>query len=64
VHYGLPRGLGGLVDVISSPAWATASGLLLYAAAAEAREDRTRQRGGLSVKGMMSSLRGMFSDLL
>ena len=33
VRYGLPRGLGGLVDVISSPTWATASGLLLYAQA-------------------------------
>jgi cell division protein FtsA len=64
VRYGLPRGLGGLVDVISSPAWATASGLLLYAVAAEANQDRARQRPGFSVRGVMSSLRGMFSDLL
>ena len=64
VRYGLPRGLGGLVDVISSPAWATASGLLLYAVAAEANQDRARQRQGLSMRGVMSSLRGMFSDLL
>ncbi|HEX9668977.1 MAG TPA: hypothetical protein VGC93_05780, partial [Thermoanaerobaculia bacterium] len=27
----LTAGLGGLVDVISSPSWSTASGLLLYA---------------------------------
>ncbi len=65
VRFGLPRGLGGLVDVISSPAWATCSGLLLYAVAAEAREDKSRQRsGGFSVRGMVSSLKGMFSDLL
>lgn len=64
VRYGLPRGLGGLVDVISSPAWATASGLLLYAVAAEANQDKVKQRSGFSVRGMMSSLRGMFSDLL
>ena len=30
VRFGLPQRLGGLVDVISSPSWCTASGLLLY----------------------------------
>lgn len=64
VRYGLPRGLGGLVDVISSPAWCTASGLLLYALAAEANQDRARQRGGFSVRGVVASLKGMFADLL
>ncbi len=64
VRYGLPRGLGGLVDVISSPAWATASGLLLYAVGAEKGESRGGSRRAFSVRGMMSSLRGMFSDLL
>lgn len=64
VRYGLPRGLGGLVDVISSPAWCTASGLLLYAIQAESSTGRARQRAGLSVKGVVSSLKGMFSDLL
>ncbi len=64
VRFGLPQGLGGLVDVISSPAWATCSGLLLYAVAAEAREDKSRQRSGFTMRGMVSSLRGMFSDLL
>ena len=29
VRYGLPRGLGGLLDVIRIPTWSTASGLLL-----------------------------------
>jgi cell division protein FtsA len=65
VRYGLPRGLGGLVDVIGSPSWATASGLLVYALAAEESQGRTqKKKAGFSVRGMMGSLRGMFSDLL
>ncbi len=32
VRRGLPRGIGGLVDVVKSPQHATAVGLLLYAA--------------------------------
>lgn len=64
VRYGLPAGLTGLVDVISSPAWATASGMLLYAAASQDRRGRARRRGGWNVKGVVGSLRGMFSDLL
>jgi cell division protein FtsA len=64
VRWGTPRGLGGLVDVVSSPAWATASGLLVYAANAENRDARHSSRRGFSVRGMMNSLRGMFSDLL
>ncbi|HSL81850.1 MAG TPA: cell division protein FtsA [Thermoanaerobaculia bacterium] len=64
VRYGLPAGLTGLVDVISSPAWATASGMLLYAAASEERRGRAKRRGGWTVKEALGSLRGMFSDLL
>jgi cell division protein FtsA len=65
VRYGLPRGLGGLVDVISSPTWATASGLLLYALAAEENQGKLQpKRTGFSMRGVMGSLRGMFSDLL
>ncbi len=64
VRYGLPRGLGGLVDVISSPTWATASGLLLYARAAEESQGKVQKKTGFSVRGMVGSLRGMFSDLL
>ncbi len=64
VRYGLPSGLSGLVDVISSPAWATASGMLRYGMASEERRGRSRKRGGWSVKGMVGNLRGMFSDLL
>ncbi len=64
VRFGVPQGLGGLIDVISSPAWSTCSGLLLYAAAAEAREDKNAKRAGFSMRTMFSSFRGMFSDLL
>ncbi len=64
VRYGLPRGLGGLVDVISSPTWATASGLLLYARNAEESQNKVQKKSGFSVRGMVGSLRGMFSDLL
>jgi cell division protein FtsA len=63
VRYGLPQGLGGLVDVISCPTWAAASGLLQYA---QVSVDRTRRVGktGFTMRGMVTSIRGMFSDLL
>ncbi len=64
VRYGLPQGLGGLVDVISCPTWCAASGLLLYARASEAHQARSGRRMGFSVRGMVGSLRGMFTDLL
>ena len=63
VRYGLPRGLGGLVDVISSPGWATASGLLLYAQGAEASQVKVQKKAGFSMRNVMGSLRGIFSDL-
>ncbi|MEO8502282.1 MAG: cell division protein FtsA [Acidobacteriota bacterium] len=64
VRYGLPAGLGGLVDVISSPAWACSSGLLLYAHAAEQTQNKAAKKAGFSMRNVMGSLRGMFSDLL
>lgn len=63
VRYGLPQGLGGLVDVISSPTWTAASGLLLYGRNSEDRHSRTVNTG-FSVRGVVTSLRSMFSDLL
>ncbi len=64
VRYGLPQGLGGLVDVIRSPIWCTASGLLLYGHAAEASQRQKASRGGFSVRNVVGSLKGMFADLL
>lgn len=64
VRYGLPHGLGGLVDVISSPTWCTAAGLLLHGLATETRRERSGRRPGLSMRGMVHNLRSIFSDLL
>lgn len=64
VRYGLPQGLGGLVDVISSPTWCTASGLLLYGRAAEEEHLRSSRRSPFSVRQMVGSLRNMFADLV
>lgn len=64
VRYGLPRGLGGLVDVINSPAWATAAGLVRYAQAQEAASQRGLRRPLFSFKTMVHGLREMFVDLL
>ncbi len=63
VRYGLPQGLGGLVDVINSPSWCTASGLLLYGYEAERNHNKTRRRT-FTVRKLIGSLRGVFSDLL
>lgn len=66
VRYGLPQRLGGLVDVISSPMWCTASGLLLYGLSAEQAQNKKKQtRKRLpSMRTLLGSLRGVFSDLL
>ncbi|HVS03151.1 MAG TPA: cell division protein FtsA [Thermoanaerobaculia bacterium] len=64
VRYGLPRGLGGLVDVINCPTWCTASGLILYGLGAERRRDRDGRRQSLSVRQVMGSIKNMFADLL
>ena len=64
VRYGLPQGLGGLVDVISSPTWCTASGLLLYGLAAEQNRSKHRQRRSFTMRKLIGTLRGVFSDLL
>ncbi len=64
VRHGLPRGLGGLVEVIHSPAWSTTAGLLLWGQMADRKQQRKRGRSGFSVRDMMGSLRGMFEDLL
>ena len=63
VRYGMPRGLGGLVDVISSPTWSSASGLLLYGHQSEALRGRNR-RQSFTFRRMIDSVKGVFSDLL
>ncbi|MEL7059535.1 MAG: cell division protein FtsA [Acidobacteriota bacterium] len=65
VRYGLPQRLSGLVDVLSSPRWSTASGLLLYGLQAE---QRLGTRRPLTVRhawaNFRSNLRSVFNDLL
>lgn len=64
VRYGLPRGLGGLVDVINNPTWASASGLLLYGRDAEDCRRRSHQMRTFKVRRFLDTVRGVFSDLL
>ncbi len=63
-RYGMPKGMGGLVDVISSPTWSTASGLLLYGLHAAQNEQRKAKSKGFSMGGMLGNFREIFSDLL
>ncbi len=64
IRYGLPRGFGGLIDVINSPTWCSASGLLLYGVNAETHRDQWRRRRSFSMRNVLDTVRGMFSDLL
>ncbi len=64
VRYGLPRGLGGLVDVINSPSWCSASGLLLYGLESESSRSRINRRRPFRVRHLLNTVRGVFSDLL
>ncbi len=64
VRFGLPQGLGGLVDVINSPTWCTASGLLLYGRDSEHSQSRGQRKRSLSVRGVIGTIKGVFSDLL
>ncbi|MDX1501821.1 MAG: cell division protein FtsA [Thermoanaerobaculia bacterium] len=64
VRYGLPQGLGGLVDVVGSPAWCTSCGLLLYGRRMEENQQRVAGRRGLTVRRMVGGLKNIFADLL
>ncbi|MEE2776598.1 MAG: cell division protein FtsA [Acidobacteriota bacterium] len=61
---GLPSGLGGLVDVIHSPTWSTAAGLLVHGKSEEDAHPRVSGRSFFGVRSLMGSVKGMFSDLL
>jgi len=62
VRYSLPQGLEGLIDVIGSPSWCTASGLLLYGATTEEVRRQDDKRKGFRVRNVVGNLRGMFAD--
>jgi cell division protein FtsA len=48
VRRGVPSGVGGLVDVVSRPEWATATGLLLYGHRHKASRRRARGIGRMT----------------
>ncbi|MBC8645561.1 MAG: cell division protein FtsA [Thermoanaerobaculia bacterium] len=57
VRRGVPSGVGGLVDVVSRPEWATATGLLLYG-----HRYKPVRRGGKGLARITSSVSRMFRD--
>ncbi|CAG1023416.1 partial Cell division protein FtsA, partial [Patescibacteria group bacterium] len=68
---GTPKGLDGLVDGISSPAYAAAQGLVLYALGDEVYRGDSRYTGGSSGKkksssqgGFIGKLGGIFKNIL
>jgi cell division protein FtsA len=61
VRRGVPRGLGGLTDVVSAPEWACAAGLLLYGRTAAAASSKSRQKAGAGLLAKVkSSLKNLF----
>ncbi|HKC83333.1 MAG TPA: cell division protein FtsA [bacterium] len=57
VRRGLPTGVGGLMDVVSRPEWATATGLLLYG------HRNKSARKGRGVRRITASVSRMFREL-
>ena len=57
-----PTGVGGLVDSVSTPPYATASGLLLWGARSGAAET-DRRGGGSALDGLGGRLRKLFGGL-
>jgi len=64
VRYGLPQRLRGLMDLLTSPTWSTAAGLVRWGAASEQSAMRPARFAGFRMKNFVGSLRNVFSDLL
>jgi cell division protein FtsA len=60
---GHPRGVGGLKDVVSSPVYATAVGLLMYGARKEGTEQRFRIREENVFGRILGRMRKWFVDV-
>ncbi|HOY46903.1 MAG TPA: cell division protein FtsA [Candidatus Dojkabacteria bacterium] len=63
---GMPKGLGGLVDEISSPAYSVVQGLVLYGSANEGYKGLRRvtpTKGG-NEGGIFSKIKGFFKNLM
>jgi len=57
VRRGVPSGVGGLVDVVSRPEWATATGLLLYG-----HRNKAKRRRAEGLSRITSSVAKAFRD--
>ena len=57
VRRGVPSGVGGLVDVISRPEWATATGLLLYG-----NRNKPSRRRGTGIARITASVSRAFKE--
>ncbi len=62
VRLGAPFGMGGLVDLVSSPSWATAVGILLHGAAQQVRRDGLRVPAYL-MNRFSQRVKGLFTDI-
>lgn len=60
---GYPRGVGGLKDVVMSPMYSTAVGLLMYGARKEGMEQRFRIRDAHIFNRILTRMRKWFSDI-
>jgi cell division protein FtsA len=62
---GYPKGLAGLVDEISNPAYAVAQGLILYGAANEGMKGLKKQISSKGQEGgVFGKVKGFFKNLL
>jgi cell division protein FtsA len=61
VRLGMPKGVGGLADVVRSPAYSTGVGLVQYAASQQSLSGRTANTPARS-SGLFSRLRRVFSS--
>ncbi len=61
VRRGIPRGLGGLTDVVASPEWACAAGLLLFSRTAAAAPKARAKSGPTLLNRLKGSFKGLFS---
>jgi cell division protein FtsA len=62
VRLGVPKGVGGLADVVKSPAFATGVGLVQYGAGQQVSETRSASSARSSGGGMFSKLRRVLSS--
>ncbi len=60
---GYPSNVGGLKDVVNSPMYATAVGLLLYGAEKEGVDHKFRIRDANVFNRILSRMRKWFSDI-